>query len=234
VKRKTFSRSAAAPAALLVLVAALVPLAHASVQVTGVLSTGSHVVVVDSILLWDIGGGMNKFTPPVLNWQGDSMTVDTFVFPPVDFAPLQADMWLTVDSGPSFFSIPGLRQDTWYVIPGTPTAAQMMFSWQDITGVDEHGRPAQRRAGLTVSPSVVGARASIRAERVAGTSCAFEFYDVAGNRVRTLRTQASSSGAASATWSGEDDRGRRLPEGIYYCRLDDAANPSARKLILSR
>jgi hypothetical protein len=234
VKRKTVIRNAAAPTALLVLIAALVPLAHASVQVTGVLSTGSHVVVVDTVLIMNIGGGSNTFTPPELDWRGDTMTVDTFVFPPIDFPPLVVNMWLTVDSSASFVSIPGVQQDTWYVIPGTPTEAQVMFSWQDITGVDEHGRPARRSAGLTVSPSVVGSRASIRAERAAGTSCAFEFYDVAGNRVRTLRTQASSSGAASATWSGEDDLGRRLPEGIYYCSLDDAANPSVRKLVLTR
>jgi hypothetical protein len=234
VKRRTITRNAAAPTALLVLIAALVPLAHASVQVTGVLSTGSHAVVVDTVLIMNVGGGMDLFTSPVLDWRGDSMTVDTFVFPPIAFAPLQVDMWLTVDSSPIFFSISGPQQDTWYVIPGTPTEAQVMFSWQDIMGVDEYGRPARRRAVLSVRPSVVGARASIRAERVAGTNCAFEFYDVAGNRVRTLRTQASSSGAASATWSGEDDLGRRLPEGIYYCCLDDAANPSVRKLVLTR
>ena len=234
MKRKTVIRSAVPLSALLVLVAALAPVAQASVQVTGVLSTGSHAVVVDTVVLWDVGGGMSVFTSPVLDWQGDSMTVDTFVFPPVAFAPLQADMWVTVDSSPSFFSIPGLQQDTWYVIPGTPTEAQVKFTWQDISGVDEHGRPGLGRAGLTVSPSVVGAGATIRANRVAGTSCVFEIYDVAGNRVRTLRTQASSSGAASATWAGEDDRGRRLPEGIYYCCLDDAANPSVRKLVLTR
>ena len=232
MKRKTVIRNAAPLSALLVCVAALAPLAHASVQVTGVLSTGSHVVSVDSTVISDEGGGFNTFPAP--GWQGDSLAVDTFAFPPIDFAPLVVDMRLTVDCSPSFFSIPGVQQDTWYVIPGTPTEAQVMFSWQDITGVDEHGRPARRRAGLSVSPSVVGARASIRAERVAGTNCAFEFYDVAGNRVRTLRTQASSSGAASATWSGEDDLGRRLPEGIYYCCLNDAANPSVRKLVLTR
>ena len=231
MKRKTVTRNAAAPTALLVLIAALAPLAHASVQVTGVLSTGSHVVSVDSATIFDEGGGINIFPTP--GWQGDSLAVDTFSFPLIEASPSQVDLALTVDSLPTSMSIPGVKPDTWYAIPGAPDA-QVLFSWQVVTGVNEHGRPGHGRAGLSVSPSIVGAGATIRAERVAGTSCAFEFYDVAGNRVRTLRTQASSSGAASATWTGEDDLGRRLPEGIYYCCLDDAANPSVRKLVLTR
>jgi len=231
VKRKTVVRSAVPMSALLVLVAALAPLAHASVQITGVLSTGSHVVAVDSAMITDGGGGTYTFPTP--GWQGDTGAVDTFDFPVVEYSPLQVDLALTVDGAPTSVSIPGPMADTWYVIPGTPQEAKVMFFWGDV-GVGERGQPGHGRAGLTVSPSIVGAGATIRAERVAGTSCAFEFYDAAGNRVRTLRTQASSSGAASATWTGEDDLGRRLPEGIYYCCLDDAANPSVRKLILSR
>jgi hypothetical protein len=231
MKRKTVIRSAAPLSALLVCVAALAPLAHASVQITGVLSTGSHVVSVDSAVISDEGGGFNTFPTP--GWQGDSLAVDTFAFPLIDASPTQVDLALTLDSIPTWMSIPGVMPDTWYAIPGARDA-QVMFSWQDVTGVDEYGRPGHGRAGLTVSPSIIGAGATIRAERVAGTSCAFVFFDAAGNRVRTLRTQASSSGAAAATWTGEDDLGRRLPEGIYYCCLDDAANPAVRKLILTR
>ena len=234
MKRKTVVRNAALLSALLLLAGVLAPLAQAAVQTTGVLSTGSHAVVVDSLELMDVGGGIFRYRTAG-EWSGDTMVVDTFVCtPPMDFFPIQVLVMGAVDG--SGFTLPILPvvPDTWYIIPSTPQEAMVRFHWEVVDGVDEHGQPGYARAGLTVSPSIVRTGATIRAERVAGPSCAFSFFDAAGNRVRTLRTQASSAGAASATWTGEDDLGRRLPEGIYYCCLDDAANPSVRKLILSR
>ena len=163
------------------------------------------------------------------------MVVDSFVCtPPMGFPPTLILLWGALDGTPFSQPIAGVLPDTWYIINNsTPTEAMVRFSWEVVQGVDEQGRPGLGRAGLTVSPSIVRTGATVRAERVANPSCAFVFFDAAGNRVRTLRTQASSTGAASATWNGEDDFGRRLPEGIYYCSLDAAASPSVRKLILS-
>jgi hypothetical protein len=232
VKRKTVVRNAALLSALLLLAGVLAPLAHAGFQTTGVLSTGSHRVVVDSVEIMDVGGGIARYRTAG-EWSGDTMVVDTFVFTPeMDMFPIVVTMMGTVDDSAFNLPIPSVVPDTWYIIPSTPQEAKALFFW-GVYGVDEHSRPGYARAGLTVSPSIVRAGATIRAERVAGPSCAFVLFDAAGNRVRTLRTQASA-GAASATWTGEDDLGRRLPEGIYYCCLDGAANPSVRKLILSR
>ena len=233
MKRKTVVRNAAPLSALLLLVGALVPLAHADVVVTGVLSTGSHVVSIDSAQILVNGGGIQKYLTP--SWHGAAGVVDTQrLDPPMLAAPFMIQLWLTQDASPSMLAIPNPVADSWYTIPGAATAAQVMFWWNDTAGIQERGQLGQRRASLTVSPSIVGAGATIRAERVAGTSCAFTLYDAAGNRVRTIRTQASSSGVASATWTGEDDLGRRLPEGIYYCCLGDPANPTVSKLILTR
>ena len=236
MKRKTVVRNAALLSALLLLVGVLVPLAHADVITTGVLSTGSHVVSIDSVVIMDFVGGFQNYN--TAGWGGDTMVVDTFRLEPQMLGlPSLIQVNFTQDASPGVLPIPMPVPDTWYLISGGPTQAQVRFFWHDTTPPDaihERGQLTQRRTGLTVSPSIVRTGATIRAERVAGTSCAFVIFDAAGNRVRTLKTQASSAGAASATWTGEDNLGRRLPEGIYYCRLDDAANPSARKLILSR
>jgi hypothetical protein len=234
VNRKTVVRNAALLPALLLLVGVLVPLAHAAVITTGYLQTGSHVVSVDSVLIMDFGGGIvNYYTA---GWGGDSGIVDTFRHePPMMTLPSLIQVSYVQDATPGLLPIAAPVPDSWYLIPGSATQAQVMFNWKDttVTAIGDRGQLGQKRSGLTVSPSIVRTDATIRAERVAGTSCAFVIFDAAGNRVRTLKTQASA-GAASATWTGEDDLGHRLPEGIYYCRLDDAANPSARKLILSR
>ena len=233
MKRKTVVRSAAPLFALLLLVGAFVPLAHADVLTTGVLSTGSHLVIGDSVTVFDIGGGFRTYI--TTGWGGDTMVEDTFVLtPPMGADPMMIMMHYRQDDSAYMLDIPSPVMDSWYIIPGTPTEAQVMFHWDVVDGVNEPGRLGHARADLTVSPSIVATGATIRAARVAGTSCAFTLYDAAGNRVRTLRTQASASGAASATWNGNDDLGRRLPEGIYYCCLDDPANPTVRKLILTR
>jgi hypothetical protein len=226
-------RNAALLSALLLLAGVLAPLAHAGFQTTGVLSTGSHRVVVDSVEIMDVGGGIARYRTAG-EWSGDTMVVDTFVCTPeMGFFPTLVLLWGALDGSPFTLPIPGVVPDTWYIIPSTPQEAMVRFSWGNAPGVDEHGRPGHARAGLTVSPSIVRAGATIRAERAAGTSCSFELYDAVGNRVRTIRTRASS-GFATATWNGEDGYGRRLPEGIYYCCLDDAANSTVRKVVLTR
>ncbi len=221
------------PIGTIVIVTALLlaaaPVAYANIEITGVLSTGSHVVSMDNAQF--IGDSIYFW--PTTGWGGDTMVTDTFVFPWMFGPPNMVLLTGTLDGNSLTVPLASPQQDSWYIIGGAPPEAKVMFSWE-MGGVDEHGQPGTGCARLAVSPSIVGASAIIRVERVAGTSCVFEFFDAAGNRVRTLRTQVSSSGAASVTWNGTDDLGRSLPEGIYYCCLGDAANPSVRKLILTR
>jgi hypothetical protein len=235
VKRKTVVRNAALLPVLLLLAGVLVPSAHAAVLTTGVLSTGSHEVVVDSLDVFDVGGGIWRYLTAGA-WGADTMAVDSFVcLPPMGFLPMMMTLWGSLDDSPFTLMVPpSVVPDTWYIIPSSPTEAQVRFAWIDTTidAIHENGQVGPRRSGLTVSPSIVRSGTTVRAERVSGTSCAFLIFDAAGNRVRTLTTQATA-GTASAAWTGEDDFGRRLPEGIYYCCLDGAANPSVRKLILS-
>jgi len=231
VKRKSVVRSAA-PLFALLLLGAFVPLAHADILITGVLSTGSHVVSGDSVAVMDMGGGFRNYV--TTGWGGDTMTVDsTDMTPPMGADPIIITLFYRQDDSTDKFDVNMPVSDSWYTIPGAPTEAQVKFIFTQV-GVAEPGRPVQMRTALTVSPSIIQTGATIRAEHVAGPNCTFTLYDVAGNLVRTLRTQTSASGTASATWNGSDDFGRRLPEGIYYCCLDDAANPSVRKLVLSR
>ncbi len=234
MKRKTVVRNAALLPALLLLAGVLVPLAYAAdIQTTGVISTGSHRVAIDSLDIMDGGGGIWRYRTAG-EWGGDTMVVDSFICtPPMGFPPQLILTWGSVDGTPFTLPLPGVQQDTWYIINSTPVEAKLLYHWDVIDGVGEQGRSAYPRAGLTVSPSIVRTGTIVRAERVAGTSCAFVIFDAVGNRVRTLRTQ-TSAGTASVTWTGEDDRGRMLPEGIYYACLDGAAGSSVGKLILSR
>lgn len=53
-------------------------------------------------------------------------------------------------------------------------------------------------------------------------------YDQAGRKVRTLEPDASGY----VHWSGDDDKGTRLPAGVYFLTLKPGAAFASRKLIL--
>lgn len=45
-------------------------------------------------------------------------------------------------------------------------------------------------------------------------------YDARGARVRQLRGYASANREQSVLWAGEDDSGRSIPSGVYFCALE--------------
>jgi hypothetical protein len=55
-----------------------------------------------------------------------------------------------------------------------------------------------------------------------------------GALVRTLVAGTRSPGYYRATWDGCDERGRKMPDGLYFCRLVAGSFRSERKLILAR
>jgi len=232
VRSLAIGRTGVRLTALLLLVVAQTSLANPFVDdFIGVLSTGDHVVLVDSATVLDMGGGSTSYQ--TTDWGGDTGIVDTFSFlPPPDREPVAVILFLRQDDSAFLFSVPSLAPDSWYAIPGEQTQASVLFA-VIYSGLEEGRRLLPGRAGLTISPSIFRAGADLRAEGVTRTTCAFVLFDAAGNRVRTLRTQ-TWSGTATATWNGTDDFGHRLPDGIYYCCLDDPANATARKLILTR
>ncbi len=62
-----------------------------------------------------------------------------------------------------------------------------------------------------------------------------EIFDIAGRRVRRLLSRArTSAGSWNVSWDGRDDRGFRLPEGVYLAQLSDAAGPRSLRLVLMR
>jgi hypothetical protein len=60
-----------------------------------------------------------------------------------------------------------------------------------------------------------------------------EIFDVAGRRVRTLLDgREMGAGVQRQAWAGDDEAGRRLPSGTYYCRLQAGSWRGAQTLTL--
>jgi hypothetical protein len=59
-------------------------------------------------------------------------------------------------------------------------------------------------------------------------------FDVRGRRVRSLLDGLVTEGSGTATWDARDDRGRPVPAGIYFYRLETADGTATGKTTLLR
>ncbi len=91
-----------------------------------------------------------------------------------------------------------------------------------------------RPQDLVVRPSVVTGQMTIRLQPIGTGRQVVEIHDAVGNVVRSLYCTAGAGGIAAATWNREDDRGRLVPEGIYFCRYAGAGVTGVRKVLVAR
>ncbi len=54
----------------------------------------------------------------------------------------------------------------------------------------------------------------------AASKVRLSIHDADGRLVRTIEGVSSSSGAGAIVWDGLGPTGRRVPPGVYWCRLD--------------
>ncbi|MBM3315214.1 hypothetical protein FJY71_05150, partial [candidate division WOR-3 bacterium] len=98
-----------------------------------------------------------------------------------------------------------------------------------FTGTAEP-RSAQPQPRLAASPNPFSGATRIRfapASRATGLLV----LDRAGRIVRTL---GAKRGTSSVVWDGRDDSGRRVAEGIYFCRLNAAEADAWVKVVVTR
>jgi hypothetical protein len=68
------------------------------------------------------------------------------------------------------------------------------------------------------------------------TPYALRIYDLSGRPIKTLDMETERQGEGenvtlSTTWDGKDEAGKRVPAGIYFCRLRIGENHFCRKLV---
>ena len=59
-------------------------------------------------------------------------------------------------------------------------------------------------------------------------------YDLAGRSIRMLADGQYEAGTHELRWDGTDTSGRRVRDGVYFCRLDAADQHQSRRLMLLR
>ena len=78
---------------------------------------------------------------------------------------------------------------------------------------------APRTRLLGNAPNPFGLTTTIRLALGRDGEAELAIYDLTGRRVSRLHTGALSAGSHTFEWRGLDDSGRRVPPGIYLCRL---------------
>jgi 1,4-alpha-glucan branching enzyme len=61
-----------------------------------------------------------------------------------------------------------------------------------------------------------------------------KIYDLLGNTVKTLVNQEMSSGTFNVTWNGDNDFGKKVTSGVYFCRMESGAFIQTIKLMLMK
>jgi flagellar hook assembly protein FlgD len=88
---------------------------------------------------------------------------------------------------------------------------------------------------LSASPNPVLSRTEFAFSLDAPASVSLGIYDAAGRRVRMLLDdQPADAGRRLEAWDRRDDRGRRVPAGIYFGRLASRTGIESIKLTLRR
>jgi FlgD Ig-like domain/Cytochrome c554 and c-prime len=101
------------------------------------------------------------------------------------------------------------------------------------TGFDEMPI-ADMQPKLGVFPNPFTSRTEIRYRVVDGSTLELAVYDVSGKRVRVLTSRAQSPGDHTLVWDGTDADGRRVPAGVYFCRLRSGDRSFTARVILAK
>jgi hypothetical protein len=109
------------------------------------------------------------------------------------------------------------------------------YEFAATVGIGTGPTTAARRLLAPVSPNPFNPRTAIAFDLPRATRVRLEIFDPAGRRVRTLLADVTlAAGRHEIVWSGDDDRGRALPSGVYVCRLRAGDAGDRRRLTLVR
>jgi len=197
---------------------AMAPTAAGALVITGYLKTNAEPVIIDSAF-FQAGGQDTWFT--TTGWQCAANDSDNFEFPEFPEFPTDVKLAAKFDGNPLVQDFPGPSRAVWYPFWDPHDGTMAMFDAPE--GIEE-GTRNPVGLYLVVSPSVVRDGAVILTSGVGN----LELVDVTGNTVRTFPA------AAEVRWTADDDDGRTLPEGIYFCRLAAARSTIVRKLTIAR
>ncbi len=111
---------------------------------------------------------------------------------------------------------------------GSPFAPEASFTF-GVTGVGDRRAPP----GLTLraAPNPLRGPATITYSLPVDGTMRLGIYDGTGRLVRALVNGLQRAGAHRVAWEGVDDRGRAVPSGVYFARLEGPGGIARQELV---
>jgi hypothetical protein len=85
-----------------------------------------------------------------------------------------------------------------------------------------------------IAPNPLRGRAQVRYALGAAGPVSLTVHDITGRQVRELVSGPRPAGRHAVDWRGEDDAGRELANGVYFCRFAAGEARTTSKLVLAR
>lgn len=108
----------------------------------------------------------------------------------------------------------------------------------ELLGVEappERGLPKVSSIALyPITPNPSSGSSLIRYALPEPSPVSLKVYDISGRLVRELGGGVRPAGTRSAFWDGRDGKGRPVPSGVYFCRLEAGGLSQARSVVLLR
>ncbi len=101
-------------------------------------------------------------------------------------------------------------------------------------GTDEEVQIETDTALLGSRPNPFRTAASISYNLKSDMPARLEIYNLKGQKVRTLADGLAKAGSHKVSWQGDDDQGRPVSAGIYFCRLTAEKSAYTHKIVLIR
>jgi hypothetical protein len=104
----------------------------------------------------------------------------------------------------------------------------------DTAGVAERQTSLRAKWSVTVSPNPVTDNAIIRWQVPTDAEVSLRVYNTAGLLVTVLADGRFKPGSYTSIWNGTDSRGRQVPRGVYFYRLDTPGYRAVKKAVVTR
>jgi hypothetical protein len=202
--------------------------ANADIEFNGVLDVGVTITRIDSVTL-----GAPHMSFLTLDW-GLNPPMDTYVFTGVQARPETVALYGSMNGFRVLKTLVRPDTSTWYPLCLVTYPAMVKFYGTGYGGVEESKSAVAPPPRLAVSPSVVTGRMTVRLQPVGTSRQVVEIRDAIGNVVRTLGCTTGTDGVATETWNREDEFGRLVPEGVYFCRYTASDVIEVRKVLVAR
>ena len=109
-----------------------------------------------------------------------------------------------------------------------------LFALDTVTAVDDGGSPPSATALTSIHPNPFNPRTTIEFTMAEAGFVDLTVFDVRGRLIRRLDREYRPAGSYQVTWSGQNEAGRGVPNGTYFCRLIAAGTSQTIKMTLAK